>query len=101
MNFTPSLKVVSAEYLEGYKICAEFSNGAKKTIDFSSIVAEGRGISHKLRDLDYFCNFTLDPFSIDWNNEIGFAPEFLYRIGEEETEQIGVVAEDDAPEYGK
>ncbi len=101
MNFTPSLKIVSAEYLEDYKISAVFSNGAKKTIDFSSIVSEGRGITHKLRDLDYFRDFTLDPFSIDWNNEIGFAPEFLYRIGEDEAEQIGIVAEDDGPEYGK
>ena len=101
MNFTPSLKIVSAEYLEDYKISAEFSNGVKKTIDFSTIVSEGRGITHKLRDLDYFRNFSLDPFTIDWNDEIGFAPEFLYRIGEDETEQVGIVAEDDGPQYGK
>ncbi len=82
MNFTPSLKIVSAEYLEDYKILVVFNNGAKKTIDFNAIVSEGRGITHKLRDLYYFRNFTLDPFSIDWNNEIGFAPEYLYRIGE-------------------
>ena len=23
-------------------------------------------------------SFTLDPYTVDWNNEIGFAPEFLY-----------------------
>jgi len=23
----------------------------------------------------------IDPFSVDWNNEIGFAPEFLYENG--------------------
>lgn len=101
MDFTPSLKIASAEYLEDYKISAVFSNGTKKTIDFSSIASEGRGITHKLRDLDYFRNFTLDPFSIDWNNEIGFAPEYLYRIGEAEAEQVGIVAEDDDPQYGK
>ncbi len=101
MNFTPSLKIVSAEYLEDYKILVVFNNGAKKTIDFNAIVSEGRGITHKLRDLYYFRNFTLDPFSIDWNNEIGFAPEYLYRIGEDEAEQVGIVAEDDNIEYGK
>lgn len=26
-------------------------------------------------------NYSLDPFTIDWNNEIGFAPEFLYENG--------------------
>lgn len=34
-----------------------------------------------LKDKNYFKNFTIDPFSINWNNEIGFAPEFLYENG--------------------
>ena len=28
--------------------------------------------------LNHFRQFTLDSFSVDWNNEIGFTPEFLY-----------------------
>ena len=32
--------------------------------------------------LDYFKSFKLDPFSVDWNNEIGFAPEYLYEKGQ-------------------
>lgn len=39
------------------------------------------GIFQKLKDLAYFKNFTLDPWTVDWNNEIGFAPEYLYEIG--------------------
>ena len=35
----------------------------------------------KLQNLDYFRNYTLDPFTVDWSNEIGFAPEYLYEIG--------------------
>lgn len=31
--------------------------------------------------LDYFRNYSLDPFTVDWSNEIGFAPEYLYEIG--------------------
>ena len=31
--------------------------------------------------LNYFRSFTLDPFTVDWNNEIGFAPESLYERG--------------------
>jgi hypothetical protein len=34
-----------------------------------------------LQDIDYFKAFTLDPFTIDWNDEIGFAPEYLYERG--------------------
>lgn len=29
-------------------------------------------------DSNYFKSFKLDPYTVDWNNEIGFAPEFLY-----------------------
>ena len=32
----------------------------------------------KLQDEDYFKSIALDPFTVDWNNEIGFAPEYLY-----------------------
>lgn len=47
--------------------------------DFSPLLT--KGICHKFKDLEYFKNFSLDPFTIDWNNEIGFAPEFLYDNG--------------------
>jgi hypothetical protein len=40
-----------------------------------------KGICKKLQDIDYFKAFTLDPFTIDWNDEIGFAPEYLYERG--------------------
>ena len=29
-------------------------------------------------DSNYFKSFKLDPYTVDWNNEIGFAPEFQY-----------------------
>jgi len=32
--------------------------------------------------LNYFRNFTFDSFTIDGNNEIGFAPKYLYEIGQ-------------------
>jgi len=44
-------------------------------------VNKGTGLYKKLADLNYFKNFTLDPFTIDWNNEIGFVPEYLYELG--------------------
>ena len=36
------------------------------------------GIYHKLQELEYFKSFRLDPFTVDWNDEIGFAPRYLY-----------------------
>ena len=35
----------------------------------------------KLQNPEYFRNYTLDGWTVDWNNEIGFAPEYLYEQG--------------------
>lgn len=73
------LYVVKANYEHDYVLRIGFNNGVEKMYDFSRDYNDG--ICQKLKDLDYFKNFTLDPFSIDWNNEIGFAPEYLYENG--------------------
>ena len=73
------LKVTSAEYLRDYILKLTFNDGAVKLVDFTPLMQ--KGICRKLQDMDYFRNFTLDPFSVDWSNEIGFAPEYLYEIG--------------------
>lgn len=73
------LSVVSAEYVKDYILLLHFNNGEKKLFDFSTVYNDG--ICRKLQDMDYFRRFTLDPFTVDWNNEIGFAPEFLYENG--------------------
>ncbi len=70
------LKIVDAEYVEDYILRLTFNNGEVRLMDFSSLME--KGVCRKLRDLDYFKSFTLDPFTVDWNNEIGFAPRFLY-----------------------
>ena len=76
---TPILKVTHADYVHDYVLRLLFSDGTTKLVDFWPLAQ--KGICTKLQDLDYFRDFTLDPFSVDWSNEIGFAPEFLYEIG--------------------
>lgn len=63
--------------------------GEVKVFDFSTVYDDG--ICTKLKDISYFKRFTLDPFSVDWNNGIGFAPEFLYAGGH------GTSGHDEAP----
>lgn len=75
------ITITKAKYIDGYRIEAVFSNGIKKMLDFTPIVNNAKGIVKKLADKDYFKNFTLDPFTIDWNNEIGFDPQDLYEHG--------------------
>lgn len=73
------LTVAKAEYIGDYTLGILFSNGQYRLYDFSKEFS--KGICHKLQNMDYFKRFSLDPFTIDWNNEICFAPEYLYENG--------------------
>ena len=75
----PILRVTSADYIQNYVLRLSFNDGSTKLVDFWPLAQ--KGICTKLQDLDYFRNYTLDPFTVDWSNEIGFAPEYLYEIG--------------------
>ena len=79
MNNVFFLRVTSAEYVRDYILKLTFNDGAVKLVDFTPLMQ--KGICRKLQDMAYFRSFTLDPFTVDWNNEIGFAPESLYERG--------------------
>ena len=64
------LTIVKATYAGDYQIVAEFSNGETRLLDFSEIVASGKGMCKLLKNKEYFQHF----------NEIGFEPEFLYAM---------------------
>ena len=70
------LKIIAAEYVRDYILRLTFNNGEVRIMDFAPLMQ--KGICIKLQDMDYFRNFKLDPFTVEWNNEIGFAPKYLY-----------------------
>lgn len=73
------LHITDAEYVSDFLLRLTFSNGEVRCFDFSKVY--NKGVCKKLQDPDYFKSFTLDGWTVDWNNEIGFAPEFLYEQG--------------------
>ena len=76
------IKVTDAKYIEGFKIEFEFNDGKKKIIElYDELNGE---IFEPLKDQDYFKNFRLNDFTIEWENGADFAPEYLYYYGEEE-----------------
>jgi len=77
---TEFLHIIAAEHIYGYLLKLTFSNGQVRLFDFSRIY--DKGIFTKLQDKNYFLNYTLDGWTVDWNNEIGFAPEYLFEHGE-------------------
>ena len=79
MTKNPLLKIVAAEYVSDYTLRLTFNTGEVRLVDFTPLMQ--KGICRKLQDLDYFKSFRLDPFTVDWNDEIGFAPRYLYERG--------------------
>ena len=72
----PLQKIVGAEYVSGYILRLTFNTGEVRLMDFTPLMQ--KGICQKLKDMDYFKSVRLDPFTVDWNDEIGFAPRHLY-----------------------
>ena len=71
--------IIHAELKENYKIFLEFNNGAKGTIDFQKILEEDhREIISELLDKELFKTVKIKLNTLCWDNEVDFAPEFLY-----------------------
>jgi len=71
--------VVSAVYLEGYKIEVTFDDGKKGDVDFAKYLRRG-GVFERFKDMDFFRSFTINQELgiLTWQNEIDIAPETLY-----------------------
>ena len=77
------LHVTSVTYLEGYKLRLSFNDGVVQDVDLQEeLYGE---VFEPLRDLEFFTQVTVNPDTntIEWPNGADFAPEFLYKIGEE------------------
>jgi hypothetical protein len=74
---TPDLK--KAEYVKGYELRLIYDNGKSGIVDFTKFINRG-GIFSRLKDLEYFKSFSIDPelFILKWSNDIDIAPEVLY-----------------------
>ena len=72
------IKVINADYIKDYKIEVTFNDGLKNVIDFKDEI--WGEVFEPLKDLNKFRNFTLNPFTIQWDNGADFAPEYLYEI---------------------
>jgi len=91
------LKITGAHYEHDYVLRLTFNTGEVKLCDFEPL--SRKGIGTKLQDMKYFKSFRLDPFTVDWNNEIGFAPEYLYEISTEVSNSPHMVADTTPIDY--
>jgi len=73
------LDIISAEYLEDYKIKLTFEYGKTGIVDFFAY-AKKSGVFEKFKNIDFFKSFRIDKEigNLTWNGEIDIAPETLY-----------------------
>jgi hypothetical protein len=72
------LEVVSAKYVDSFKVCVSFSNGESGVIDLFE--ALWGPVFEPLKEPEQFKNFEVSKVlhTISWPNGADFAPEFLY-----------------------
>jgi hypothetical protein len=71
--------VVSASYIDGYKIELKFADGKSGVVDFFEYVGKG-GVFERFKDIAFFRAFSINKELgvLTWQNEIDIAPEKLY-----------------------
>ncbi|MDI6891215.1 MAG: DUF2442 domain-containing protein [Thermodesulfovibrionales bacterium] len=84
MDFIPH--VIEAEYMKDYTIKLKFNDGSIKTVNLESYIERG-GVFSMLRDKEYFKKFFIDLNTLCWPNGADIAPERLYEIGKEISEE--------------
>jgi hypothetical protein len=69
------IKVISAKHIKDFVIHFKFNNGIEKDIDLKEEL--WGEVFEPLNDVTFFKKFTLNSWTIEWENGADFAPEFL------------------------
>lgn len=74
------LRIISADYLQEYKVCVCFNDGVKKIFDFLPVI-ERYAVFKVLKDVELFKSFSVTD-TLEWNNgDLDIAPEYIYQKG--------------------
>jgi len=74
------IRVTYAELKSDYNIYVEFNNGANGIINFKEILEKDHRATVKaLLDMELFKTVTVNLNTLCWDNDVDFAPDFLYK----------------------
>ena len=74
------IRVIDAKLKSDYIVFIEFNNGVKGIIDFRKILEEDhRDIIKQLLDKKLFDTVKVNLNTLCWDNNVDFAPEYLYK----------------------
>lgn len=68
--------VTKAEYIKDYKLKLNFNDGSTGIVNLKDSL--NKPIFEPLRDINYFKQFKLNSWTLEWENGADFAPEYLY-----------------------
>jgi len=71
--------VTAARYLFDYTLELTFNDGLKAEIDFTDWI-KNYPFFKPLENIDYFKTFSLDGWTVVWENGADIAPETLHKI---------------------
>jgi len=71
------IKIVKADYLNGYQVRLVFSDGAHGDYDFSSLLANDTALTRPLKDTNVFKDFFIELGALCWKNGLEFSPAAL------------------------
>lgn len=63
----PTISVIAAIFLEGYKLHITFSDNSKRIVDFEPKIRSFAPL-HKFLNISLFRKFTIDNGNIEWND---------------------------------
>ncbi len=69
--------VVEAKYIDNFKIFLTFNDGKQGLVDLNNKLKGP--IFEPLKDVQFFKDFRLNSWTIEWPNGADLAPEFLYQ----------------------
>lgn len=73
------IRVIHAELKNDYNVFVEFNDGTKGIIDFKQILEKDhRDIIKGLLDKELFKTVKVNLNTLCWDNEVDFAPDYLY-----------------------
>lgn len=70
--------ITKAEYLSDYKVSLVFNDGVEGVADLKDSL-NGK-VFEPLKDKEYFKTFNKNSWTIEWNCNADFAPEYLYKL---------------------
>lgn len=72
--------VINVELKNEYNVYVEFNNGEKGTINFRDILEnDHREIIRELLNKDLFKTIKVNLNTLCWDNEVDFAPDYLFQ----------------------